>query len=318
VLGAAPGALADGGPSPGAANGGTGVIGGEYRYVAVGGGRTTVLEALAKHGGPVSRFTTLQGGWGIPAVAYDGTTGGLSANRSTLVLAQLNPYTCVPRRCTWSTTRFAIFTPAGLRRRATVSLHGRYAYDAISPDGRLLYLIQYVSETDQTRYLVRAYDLERGRLLPGSIADRTQRGWVMQGSPMARTTSAGGRFVYTLYENIGGYPFVHALDTVRGVAHCVGLPWTGAQTSVGAMRLTLRDGGRTLALAVPAGRSSAGVHAFVIDTRTYAVSQPMASAPHGQAWWKLGLLGVPLLLAGLAVVVRRRGRSSSVLAATNG
>ena len=114
VLGAAPGALADGGPSPGAANGGAGVIGGDVRYVAVGGGRTTVLEALARHGGPVSRFTTLRGGWGIPRSTYDGTTGGLSANRATLVLAQLNPYTCVPGRCTWSTTRFAIFTPGRL------------------------------------------------------------------------------------------------------------------------------------------------------------------------------------------------------------
>ncbi len=318
VLGAAPAALADGGPSPGASNGGAGAIGSDLRYVAVGGGKATVLEALALRGGPVARFTTLQGGWGIPTVAYDGATGGLSANRATLVLAQLNPYTCKPERCTWATTRFAIFTPAGLRRRATVSLRGRYAYDAISPDGRMLYLIQYVSEIDQTRYLVRAYDLERGRLLPGSIADRTQRGWVMQGSPMARTTSAGGRFVYTLYENVGGYPFVHALDTVRGVAHCVGLPWTGAQTAIGAMRLTLRDRGRTLSLAVAPSRSSARAPSFAIDTRTYAVSQPAASAPDRFPWWTLGLLGLPLLVAAVAIALRRRGHSSAVPAAANG
>jgi hypothetical protein len=317
MLGAAPAALADGGPSPGASNGGAGVIGSDVRYVAVGGGRSTVLESMALHGGPVS-FTVVQGGWGIPTVAYDGTTGGLSANRATLVLAQLNPYTCVPERCTWSTTRFAIFTPATLRRRTSVSLTGRYAYDSISPDGQRLYLIQYVSETDQTRYLVRAYDLERGRLLPGSIADRTQRGWVMQGSPMARTTSAGGRFVYTLYENVGGYPFVHALDTVRGVAHCVGLPWTGAQTAIGAMRLTLRDDGRKLALAVPPGRSATGAPSFAIDTRTYAVSQPVPSAPRGFPWWTLGLLGVPLLAAGLVVAVRRREHAPGIVTATNG
>ena len=192
------------------------------------------------------------GRMGHPRGRLRGTTGGLSANRSTLVLAQLNPYTCVPRRCTWSTTRFAIFTPAGLRRRATVSLHGRYAYDAISPDGRLLYLIQYVSETDQTRYLVRAYDLRArpaaSRLDCGPHAARLGDA----GPPMARTASAGGRFVYTLTE--------HRRLPVRPRArHCArcgafrGLPWTGAQTSIGAMWLTLRDGGRTLALAVPAG-----------------------------------------------------------------
>src|SRR5229473_1951827 len=55
---------------------------------------------------------------------------------------------------------------------------------------------------------------------------RTLKIWVMNGSPMTRTTSADGRWVYTLYMNPGGFPFIHALDTVRGVAHCVGLPWT--------------------------------------------------------------------------------------------
>src|SRR5205085_2238306 len=79
-----------------------------------------------------------------------------------------------------------------------------------------LYLIQHVSATNLDRYLVREYDLFADRLLPGAIADRTQRGWVMQGAPLARATSANGRFVYTLYQNPGGYPFVHALDTARG------------------------------------------------------------------------------------------------------
>jgi hypothetical protein len=48
--------------------------------------------------------------------------------------------------------------------------------------------------------------------------------------------------VYTLYANPGGYPFVHALDTVRGVAHCVGLPWpaTADQNEVFNFTLTLK------------------------------------------------------------------------------
>jgi len=32
---------------------------------------------------------------------------------------------------------------------------------------------------------------------------------------MTRTTSVDGRWVFTLYQNPGGYPFVHALDTVH-------------------------------------------------------------------------------------------------------
>ena len=44
----------------------------------------------------------------------------------------------------------------------------------------------------------------------------------MQGFPAKRTASKDGRWVYTMYANPNGYPFVHALDTVNGVAHCVG------------------------------------------------------------------------------------------------
>jgi hypothetical protein len=72
-----------------------------------------------------------------------------------------------------------------------------FSSDAVPPDAHRLYLIQHISATNLNRYLVREYDLYADRLLPRAIADRTQRGWVMQGSPLARTTSANGRFVYT-------------------------------------------------------------------------------------------------------------------------
>ncbi len=308
ALALAPTALADGGPAPGAAQGGLGVLGGGLRYVTVGTGKTTDLEAVKVKGGEVTGWVTLRGGWGVPMVTFDGATGGLSRNRSTLVLAQVNPMTCSPGQCAWKTSKFAIFAPQTLRRRSTVVLQGQFSYDAVSPDGRTLYLIEHVSSTDLNRYLVRAYDLSHGRLLPGAIADRSQRGWVMVGSPMTRTTSAGGRFVYTLYQNPGGYPFVHALDTVRGVAHCIGLPWQGDQTAVGSLKLTLLDGGRTLAAATTPARagSPAGTQSFAIDTNTYAVSLPALRAPHGFPWWTLGLLAIPLLAAGALRAGRRR------------
>ena len=63
------------------------------------------------------------------------------------------------------------------------------------------------------------------KLLPGRIADKTQKSWVMQGWAASRVTSPTGRWVYTLYANPAGTPFIHALDTVKGVAHCVGIPW---------------------------------------------------------------------------------------------
>ena len=38
-------------------------------------------------------------------------------------------------------------------------------------------------------------------LLPGRIADQTQKSWVMQGRATGRATTADGRWVYTIYQN---------------------------------------------------------------------------------------------------------------------
>ena len=103
-----------------------------------------------------------------------------------------------------------------MRVREQFTLKGNYSFDALSPDASKLYLIQRVDANNYSRYIVRAYDLSTHTLLPGRIADRTQKSWVMQGDAMTRTTSPDGRWVYTLYMNPGGTPFIHALDTVQG------------------------------------------------------------------------------------------------------
>jgi len=137
--------------------------------------------------------------------------------------------------------------------RDSITLKGAFGYDALSPDGTKLYLIQHSSAEDLEHYVVRAYDLTAHRLLPGRIADKTQQSWVMQGFPLTRTTSVDGRWVFTLYQNPGGYPFVHALDTVRSVAHCVGLPWT-AKDQGPLSRLAMTLHGKTLAVQWQSGK----------------------------------------------------------------
>jgi hypothetical protein len=162
-----------------------------------------------------------------------------------------------------------------------------------------MYLVQYTTSAtgDYAHYVVRAYDLRTKRLLPGRVADRTQKSWVMNGYPMTRVTSADGRWVYTLYQNGGdGYPFVHALDTVRGVAHCIGLPMTN-----GVYNLELALHGSTLAVHWRSGRPW-----YTIDTSTWRVS-PVRRAGFPWLWT---LAGVPAALAmtalGIAVHQRRR------------
>jgi hypothetical protein len=307
ALALVPAAVADGGgPAAGTIDGGVGVVngGGTLRFVSVQAplANSTVVEAVQTSDGQVVQSASLFGLYGIPLVTQDGHTGGLSADGKTLVLADGTFPTLGYR----TASHFAIFDARSLARGVQViTLAGDYAYDALSPNGRWLYLIQHVApQQNLGRYVVRAYDLEYGRLLPRKIADRTQKGWVMQGYPMARATSADGRFVYTLYQNPGGYPFVHALDTVTMTAHCVGVPWKGSadQAALWNVRLHLRDGGRTLALDWRSGR-----HYLAIDTRSYRVSYPHASFPWAAV---LGgsLGGAVLLLLGSAGLLRRRRR----------
>jgi hypothetical protein len=303
----APAALADGpGVSPGVDFGGDGVVStsGLVRYTTLSEPRSTLLEAVSTTSGHVLRWRSLAGAFAVPFVTYDGTTGGLARNNRVLVLSE-SAYGL--RR----TSSFRVVDPKTFRYR-TLSLRGDFAFDALSPDAKRLYLIQHVSSANLTRYVVRAYDLVHRRLLPGTIADRTQRNWVMQGSPLARATSRDGRFVYTLYQNPGGYPFVHALDTVRGVAHCIGLPWTGEQTIFSTMKLTLADRGRTLAIAVPWNGQGAPptLPSFRIDTESCRLLPPAAPPTSHFPWWALGLVPLPLLLAAAS----RRARVTSTIA----
>ena len=70
------------GPSPGVAFGSPGVVShdGKVRYVAMRAGTGTLVEAVATRGGVVRRSRFLRGLYGIPLVAYDGSSGGLSRN----------------------------------------------------------------------------------------------------------------------------------------------------------------------------------------------------------------------------------------------
>jgi hypothetical protein len=304
ALAAAPTALA-GGPSPGVAHGGTGVTGpgGGIRYTAVGTPDQTTVLAIRARSGLVVRSATIAGGYGIPAIDFNGTKGGLSADGSTLVLGDTTvrngPYPGKKR------SSFAVFSTNPLTLQARVTLKGDFSFDALSPGGSKLYLIQHKGGQNLNRYIVRAYDLTSQQLLPGRIADKTQKGWVMQGSPVTRATSAGGRWVYTLYMNPGGYPFVHALDTVLGVAHCVGIPWHGKQDALWKMRLSLSDGGRTLSLGRPSGRTY-----VAITTGSWRISHPGAPTVGGAfPWWIVGVAGGAALLAAAAalLLLRRRG-----------
>lgn len=252
-----PAAVADG-PPPGVVSDGAGLTSpdGKLRYFALASGSQTLLEAVNVRGGTLVTETWLRGQFAIPAIAW--TPTGLTADGKTLVVAT---YPWLRRGAT-----FVVLRAPDLERKRVVRLRGSWAYDAISPDGGTLYLIQSLASRDSARYLVRAYDLRLGRLLTRAIADREERG-PMTGSPVTRATTRPGEWAYTLYAKANGTAFVHALDTVHRRAVCVDLPLLHATDWIWDARMRVSRDGTKLVI-----RQIGGPRQVVVDLRTWAVA----------------------------------------------
>jgi hypothetical protein len=261
---------------------------GDVAYITRAGAHSTRLIEHARYGGPL-RERRLRGSFSIPAVTYDGSPSGLSADGRRLIL--ISPRTRFPRRH----TTFAVVDTRTMAVRRHIGLRGDFSFDAISPGGRTMYLIQYPSE-DVLEYAVRAYDLRTRRLLPRPIVDPDEPDEDMKGIPVTRLADLDGRWAYTLYSN-GRHSFVHALDTAERTAVCIDLPvrraW-GAHLELHGQRLDV------------VGRRSQMLAS--IDTRTHALtvspSEPRATEDAGTSWLPLAAPTAFLLL--LAAAARRR------------
>ena len=291
-------ARADGLPVLSVDVGGTGVrdrASGD-RYVAFAARRETVVARVTRDGGRIRAWTFLAGRFTIPAVAYDGSPDGLSADGRTLVL--IRPRQTFPQ----ARTSLAIVDAKRLRPRGVVTLAGDFSFDAVSPSGRTVYLIQYLSARDPNRYAVRAYDLRARRLLPRPVVDPREPGEAMGGRPVTRATSPDGRWAYTLYDQGRGHPFIHALDTARREARCIDLPASLHRgRNVSRLRLAVDDGGRTVTVRDRDDEIAA------IDTTTWGISIPSAAGASFPAPEALLALGAALVAgAGLLLVARRR------------
>jgi hypothetical protein len=264
--------------------------GSKVEYTTKRAGPDTLLVERARYGGPLRR-RTLSGSLSIPAVAYDGSPSGLSADGRTLVL--ISPRTRFPRK----RTTFAIVDARRLAVRRLVHLKGDFSFDALSQDGRVMYLIQY-SARDFSNYAVRAYDLRARRLFSAPVVDPREAGEPMTGAPVTRVASADGRWAYTLYDS-AEHPFIHALDTARRTAVCIDLDAVRG----GMWGAKLQLNGRMLAVVGRRGRVLA-----TIDTRTHrlvAAPEP-AAEDAATSWLPIALPTAALLLLGGAVTRRRR------------
>jgi hypothetical protein len=221
-------------------------------------------------------------------VTWNLTHGGLSHDGKTLVLARA-PAAGLARE-----SRLLVLDATTLRPRRQVALPGDFSFDAISPDDRMLFLIQHTSVTDFQRYRVRTYDLAHGTLDPHAIVDKTEPD--MAGSPIRRLVGPGARWVYTLYVNQNDY-FVHALDTVHAKARCLDLGWHGDPNAIGNAGLAIR--GKRLAVVGRGGHELASIS---------LPAEPEAAGWTAAGWTAVGSLAA--LATAAFLVLRRRTKSA--------
>lgn len=251
------------GPVPPVMNGAPGIaVAGGAHVVAVAkrGGGATQLRLVRDRDGAVVRTRVLPANVGVPTVTFSGLVEGTWANGRRLVLAS-SVYEDRIR------TRFVVIDTRTLAPLRTVTLPGSFAYDAVSPDGRRLYVLQYPGGLEGgVRYVVRSVDLRSGKLEPGAIVDKTEPSERMSGIALARAWSRDGAWAYTLYNGGTSHAFVHALNTRTRVARCIDLPWAGeAQSVLDGVRLAVTPS-RVLMLTGRGGAVLARV-----DTRTFSV-----------------------------------------------
>jgi hypothetical protein len=307
----APAAGAAGPPLPSSASGRAGAVapGGTERLLARRVAADTLVSAVRRNDGRVLRSRRIAGRWSVPAVTLYGGTTGLSADGGTLVLA--HPTDDYPP----ASTRLAVLDARRLLVRRSIALRGFFTVDAISPDGRWLYVIQYAGD-DVLDYRVRALDTRTGRLAARDVVDPREPDEQMGGLPMTRVMSRDGRWAYTLYGG-GEETFIHALDTVGRTAACIDLDMLPPESDLSGVRLRLSADAQRIHV------RSRGSLVATVDARTFAVSEPGTAAPNppparhvaapddaGLPWRTLlivgGLAGV--CTAGV-VIARRRARA---------
>jgi hypothetical protein len=207
------------------------------RGLASADGRVFVSAARAKTGTTVVRYA-LPSGHLLAAMRVPGRLflQAVSADGQRVVLGGTGPRT---------RTRFVVLD--GYRIARTVTLRGVYESETISPDGTRLFLIHWLTN----RYELKLYDFTQRRLLATRTFEPDGSLEKMVGQAWTGVATRDGRWLLTLYVEGNGTAFVHALDLVRGVGHCLDLPGRAGALEIGAAALVLSPDETRLHVANP-------------------------------------------------------------------
>ena len=201
------------------------------------GAKTQVRDLLLTGGQPGPRLD-IDGTWRLPTIGLERVPAGVSADGSTIALVPADGGASGAA----GTSRFAIVKHADggrpttsrdapLRLATTIELRGAFEFDALSPSGDVLYVVEHL-DGQTGRYQVRAVDVATGVLRDQVIADKRNVDEAMAGWPIAQLRRPDG-VVLTLYRGLE-HPFVHALNTAEAWAVCLDLPAHDASDAVAA------------------------------------------------------------------------------------
>jgi DNA-binding beta-propeller fold protein YncE len=183
------------------------------RYWTVDSGDRTVIRGLDPATGAEEISFGIDGRWSLPT-AYGPAPSGLSANAKWMVLV------AAPITVTGSGTvnRFAVVDLANQKLARVVNANGDVGFDAVSNDGKNLYLVEHL--VPAPHYAVRVASFSGG-FVEGVLGQiKTAEPEVMNGLYHA-SVSVGGDWFLSLYSNPTRGPFIHALNTTQLYAQCI-------------------------------------------------------------------------------------------------
>ena len=222
-----------------------GVTSADWRHLYIAMGST--LTDINPNSGATLHTLRLPGDYHLPFATMTGVPGGLSQNGRWLVVQAFDDTPEGPPKASHLLVIDTSYAKAPVR----IDLPGAFEFDAISNDGRRVFLIEVVSASS---YRVRFYELGVG-LNPNIVVDKSDGTEAMTGLRVSGVPSPDGQWLFSLYVREHDSPFIHALNLDNAFALCIDLPGSGAASSDWSLAMSA-DGTRLFAASGVLGKVS--------------------------------------------------------------
>jgi hypothetical protein len=214
-----------------------GTLSGKHLYSVRG---STLLD-INPETGSTARTLRLPYSFELPQASASGVAGGLSQSGRWLVLEH------PPGQIDSAGSHMLVVDTSLMKVAAPIDLPGSFQFDAVSNDGKRVYMIEYISDVV---YRVRVYDIQAGRLDPTIVVDKSDPHESMTGIRLSGIASPDGVWLFSVYSRPNKGAFIHALNLTQPFALCLELPGAGYVSNPDELRWSLAlssDGTRLFA-----------------------------------------------------------------------